>query len=71
MRLTHQIEFERRQELETLPAWVIGPDWQQPLKAGACRAPASRLAALTGCRQVRQRVAKQLRQMGTPCSDLT
>ncbi len=71
MRLTHEIEIERRQELKTLPAWAIGPDWQQPLKAGACRAPAPRLAALTGCCQVRQGLAKQSRQMGTPRSDLT
>ena len=29
----------------------IGPDQRHPVKAGACRAPALRLAALTGCRR--------------------
>jgi hypothetical protein len=27
------------------------PDQRHPVKAGACRAPASRLTALTGCRR--------------------
>jgi hypothetical protein len=38
------------------------PDQRHPVKAGACRAPASRLATLTGCR--RQGLAKQVRLAG-------
>ena len=30
---------------------AMGPDQRHPVKAGASRAPASRLAALTGCRR--------------------
>jgi hypothetical protein len=40
------------------------PDQRHPVKAGACRAPASRLATLTGCRRPRQGLAKQVRLAG-------